>query len=68
MNVNVYEGRFSYEKLLFRTNEIDGEFIIPCKGDFIFYGENVYKVLYGMVDVHNDEYSIFVRKAIEEDY
>lgn len=66
MDVKVYEGQFGNEKLLFSD---DGCLtILPQKGDFVFYKTEVYKVMYAMVDIDNEEYSIFVRKAIEEDY
>lgn len=70
MNVKVYEGRFGEERLLFNPDLVD-TFILditPRKGDFIFYNETTYKVLYCMNDVDNDEYNIFVRQAVEEDY
>lgn len=66
MNVNVYEGRFEAERLLFSDN--DDLIILPHKGDFIHYNGEVYKVMYTIVDVDNEEYAIFVRKSIEEDF
>lgn len=70
MNVRVYEGRFTEEKLLFDPEDVDNFVldITPRKGDFIFYNTEVYKVLYCMNDADNDEYGIFVRKAVEEDF
>lgn len=65
MDVNVYEGQWGNEKLLFSDN---GLTILPQKGDFIFYKCEVYKVMYTMVDIDNKEYTIFVRKSIEEDF
>lgn len=70
MNVKVYKGKFGYEELLFNPEEVD-TFILditPRKGDFIFYDTTTYKVMYCMNDVDNDEYLIFVREAIEEDF
>lgn len=70
MDVKVYLGRFGEEQLLFDPEEV-GTFILditPRKGDFIFYNTTTYKVLYCMNDVDNDEYAIFVRQAVEEDY
>nr|DAG87272.1 MAG TPA: hypothetical protein [Herelleviridae sp.] len=65
-NIRVYLGRFANETKLFDMSlEAD---IIPQKGDFIFYNDEVYKVLYNMLDVDNGEYSIFVRRAVEEDF
>lgn len=70
MNVNVYEGRFGEETRLFDPYDVDSFIldITPRKGDFIFYNETTYKVLYCMNDVDNDEYAVFVRKAVEEDF
>lgn len=70
MDVNVYEGRFGEEMLLLSDDTLpnDALTILPQKGDFIHYNGEVYKVMYAMVDVDNEEYAIFVRKAIEEDF
>lgn len=70
MDVKVYLGRFGEEQLLFDPEEVDTFMldITPRKGDFIFYNATTYKVLYCMNDVDNDEYAIFVRQAVEEDY
>lgn len=66
MDVNVFEGGWGNEKLLFSDN---GSLIImPHKGDFIFYNNEAYKVMYAMADADNEEYAIFVRKATEEDF
>lgn len=67
MDVKIYEGKFGNEQLLF-DDVYDSLSIAPQKGDFVFYKTEVYKVMYAMVDIDNEEYSIFVRKAIEEDY
>lgn len=65
-DIGVYLGQFGSEiRLCDLPPESD---IIPQKGDFIFYGSEPYKVMYCMVDVDNDEYSIFVRRAVEEDF
>lgn len=70
MQINVYEGKFGKEKRLFRLEELeDCDLpIAPIKGSFIFYENEIYKVMYCVTDVHNDEYAVFVRKAVEEDY
>lgn len=69
MNIKIYEGRFGYEQFLFDMNNYN---LTPNKGDFIYYGEEgyeeIYIVLYIMLDINNDEYNVFVRKAIEEDF
>lgn len=66
MEVNVYEGRFGNEQLLFSDDGVLT--VIVHKGDFIFYKDEAYRVMYVMADVDNEEYAIFVRKAVEEDY
>lgn len=70
MNVYVYEGKFGQENLLFDPYDADNFIldITPRKSDFIFYHDEMYKILYCMLDADNDEYSVFVRKAVEEDY
>lgn len=62
-DINVYLDQFCFERLL--SIEAD---IIPHKGDFIFYNDETYKVMYCMLDVDHGEYSVFVRVAIEEDF
>lgn len=62
----VYEGKFGEETRLFKLS--DNANILPKKNDFIFYGEQTYKVMYCLLDYDDNEYSVFVRKAIEEDY
>lgn len=65
-NIGVYLGQFGNEtRLCDMPFESD---IIPQKGDFIFYDNEPYKVMYCMLDVDNGEYSIFVRRAVEEDF
>lgn len=65
-NIGVYLGQFGSEtRLCDLPSESD---IIPQKGDFIFYNSEPYKVMYCMVDIDNGEYSIFVRRAVEEDF
>mgnify|MGYP004649698609 FL=1 len=65
-DIAVYLGQFGSEtRLCDLSSESD---IIPQKGDFIFYDTEPYKVMYCMVDVDNGEYSIFVRRAVEEDF
>lgn len=65
-DIRVYLGQFGSETLLYDLpSEAD---IIPQKGDFIFYDSEPYKVMYCMVDVDNGEYSVFVRRAVEEDF
>lgn len=65
-DIGVYLGQFGSEtRLCDLPPESD---IIPQKGDFIFYDSEPYKVMYCMLDVDNGEYSIFVRRAVEEDF
>ena len=65
-DIGVYLGQFGSEtRLCDLPPESD---IIPQKGDFIFCDGEPYKVMYCMVDVDNGEYSIFVRRAVEEDF
>ena len=65
-NIGVYLGQFGSEtRLCDLPLEAD---LIPQKGDFIFYDSEPYKVMYCMVDVDNGEYSVFVRRAVEEDF
>lgn len=62
----VYEGRFGYEHFLYEINEEDD--IVPDKGDFIFFDDEIYKVMYVMFDYDNGGYNIFARKTTEEDF
>lgn len=65
-DIGVYLGQFGSEtRLCDLPPEAD---IIPQKGDFIFCDGEPYKVMYCMVDVDNGEYSVFVRRAVEEDF
>ena len=65
-DIGVYLDQFGSEtRLCDLSPESD---IIPQKGDFIFYDTEPYKVMYCMVDVDNGEYSVFVRRAVEEDF
>ena len=63
--VKIYVGRFGEEKYLCDMSETD---YLPSKGDFIFYEDETYKVLYVMHDMDNGVFSVFVRSAVEEDY
>lgn len=63
--VNIYLGQFMKEKKLFSMKETD---YIPNKNDFIYHNETCYKVLYLMHDTDNDELSVFVREAVDEDF
>ena len=67
MVIKVYEGRFGYESFLYEVPEEDDE-LCPSKGDFIFYKDETYKVMYVMLDYDNHEYLVFVRKTTEEDF
>lgn len=65
-DIGIYLGQFGNETRLCGLHpESD---IIPQKGDFIFYDSEPYKVMYCMIDVDNGEYSVFVRRAVEEDF
>ena len=67
MVIKVYEGRFGYESFLYEASgQVDD--VCPTKGDFIFYENETYKVMYIMLDYDNQEYLVFVRKTTEEDF
>lgn len=64
--IRVYQGRFSEERFLFEiTSHMN---YAPSKGDFLFYHGTSYKVLYTILDVDDDEYIVFVRETVEEDF
>ena len=65
-NVRIYLGRFGDERLLFKVENENPR--IPLKDEFIYFEDEMYKVLYIITDVDNSELAIFVRHAIEEDY
>ena len=65
-DIGVYLGKFDEEQRLCNLPLESG--ILPQKGDFIFYVSETCKVMYCMVDVDNSEYSVFVRRAVEEDF
>ena len=67
MVIKVYERRFGYESFLYEALRKNGD-VCPCKGDFIFYKDETYKVMYIMLDYDNQEYLVFVRKTTEEDF
>ena len=67
MVIKVYEGCFGYESFLYEASGQIGN-ICPSKGDFIFYKDETYKVMYVMLDYDNNEYLVFVRKTTEEDF
>lgn len=70
MKIKMYEGRFEYEKFLdnYVLNNGKEINIIPSKGDFIFYDNTMYRVLYKIIDIDNNECDVFVIRACEEDY
>lgn len=70
MNIKMYEGRYGYEKFLDNYVSAKGEEIniIPSKGDFIFYGNIIYRVLYKLIDIDNNECDVFVVRASEEEF
>lgn len=65
-DIRVYLGRFGDERLLFKVKNENPR--IPQKDEFIYFEEEMYKVLYIMTDIDHNELVIFVRHAIEEDY
>lgn len=65
MITRVYKGRFGEESHLFDWNNNE---VVLSKGDFIFFEEQAYKVLYVMHDVDHNDLNVFVRLAIEEDF
>ncbi len=65
-NIRFYLGRFGDEQLLFKVKNKNPR--IPQKDEFIYFEEEMYKVLYIMTDIDHNELDIFVRHAIEEDY
>ena len=67
MVIKVYEGRFGHESFLYKALGKNGD-ACPCKGDFIFYKDETYKVMYIMLDYDNQNYLVFVRKTTEEDF
>lgn len=70
MKIKMYEGQFEYEEFLDNYVLSDGKEIniIPSKGDFIFYDNIMYKVLYKIIDIDNNECDVFVIRACDEDY
>lgn len=70
MKIKMYEGRFEYEKFLDNYVLSNGKEIniIPSRGDFIFYDNTMYRVLYKIIDIDNNECDVFVIRACEEDY
>lgn len=70
MKIKLYESRFEYEKFLDNYVCTNGEEIniIPSKGDFIFYDTTMYRVLYKIIDIDNNECDVFIKRACEEDY
>ena len=66
-DVRVYLGRFDDdEQPLFEVKNKNSR--IPQKDEFIYFEEEIYKVLYIMTDIDHNELAIFVRRAVEEDY
>lgn len=65
-DVRVYLGRFGDEQLLFEVKNENPR--IPQKDEFIYFEEEMYKVLYIMTDIDHNELVIFVRRAVEEDF
>lgn len=64
--VRVYKGQFMEEQFLC---EIPPDVAyVPTRGEFLFYHGTSYKVLYSMLDVDDDEYIVFVRETVEEDF
>lgn len=64
MKAKFYEGRLGYENYLF-NQYLD---YLPHKDDMILYNDTTYKVMYSLYETKSDEYDIYVRKTIEEDY
>lgn len=65
MDIKYYLGRFSEESHLF--DDVKYGFI-PSNGDFVNYENEVYKIMYTMVDWDHETLLVFVRVAIEEDF
>lgn len=65
-DVRFFLGRFGDERLLFEVKNENPR--IPQKDEFIYFEDEMYKVLYIMTDIDHNELAIFVRHAIEEDY
>lgn len=63
---NFYVGKFGEERFLFSTSK--EEFTNYHKNDFVFYGNETYKILYVMYDFDHKERNIFMRAAVEEDF
>ena len=62
--IKYYLGKWGIEQFLWSSDS----FSAPSKGDFVFYENELYKVLYVMYDIDHDEISVFVRMTVEEDY
>ncbi len=65
--IKVYQGSFGYEQYLFDIDPTEYT-VLPQKGDFLNYQDIIYKVLYVMLDINYQEYVVFVRESIEEDF
>lgn len=64
--VKFYVGKLGEEQLLFSASK---EELVSChKNDFVFYNDEVYKILYTMYDFDYKEYNVFMRVAIGEDF
>lgn len=62
--VKYYFGELYTEQFLCSHNSHH----IPNKGEFIFYNNELYKVVYTLYDIDRDEICAFVRMTVEEDY
>ena len=64
--VKFYVGKLGEEQLLFSASK--EELVNYHKNDFVFYNDEVYKILYTMHDFDYKEYDVFMRVAVEEDF
>lgn len=65
VETRVYLGHFGKEKFLF-TSPLSPAYF--NKDNFIYYEGESYKILYSVLCYEDNEYSVFIRLATEEDF
>ncbi len=63
--IEYYLGRFGEEQFLFADLK---PYSYPNNGDFIFFKDEIYKVMYSLYDYDNGALNVFVRMAVSEDF
>lgn len=63
--IEYYVGKLSYESFLF--SDPGGQYY-PNKNDFVLFDDNVYKVMYVMLDYDHNQLNVFLREATGEDF